>query len=194
MKTLLLILLTSFSHAGATPEEHFSHLPAGGRRSLHGMVLFGSGRYFLEHIPMLTPPHDFQVVAEVRLVDGSGQAVARDFSQRGFTLKPSANFSLNDYVAGRLKKFSGAVHTGSFEQNGPVVPGLGAVNVEVVEYKLIRQLPAKSADLVFRVSDGVSTFETNIIRPEGNRQIIRNATSGAQLWCVVGPDFFEPCR
>jgi hypothetical protein len=196
MKMLTILIALAFGANGpvmAKPEDHFSHLPEGGRRSLHGMVLFGAGPYFLEHIPMLTPPHDFQIIAEVSLSDESGKPITRDFSHQGFTLKPSTNFSLNDYVAGRLKKFSGSIHEGSFEQGGQIVPGLRSVTVNVVEYKLIRHLPANAEKSSFRVTDGVSIFDSNIIRPEQNLQDIRNFTTGKQLWCVSGPEFFDPC-
>lgn len=192
-KLLLLLLLLSPVLALAEPSEHFSHLPPGGRRSLHGMVLFGAGPYFLEHIPMLTPPHDFQVIAEVELKNAAGQALTSDFAQQSFTLKPSTNFSLNDYVAGRLKKFAGSVHEGSFELGGKVIAGLENVQVEVKSYKFIRALPADSSDLVFRVSDGKNSFQSNVIRPEHSFQRILNITSNKELWCVKGPDFFEPC-
>lgn len=190
---LLALAAAGFNFAAAGPEDHFSHLPQGGRRSLHGMVLFGAGPYFLEHIPMLTPPHDFQVIAQVRLKDVSGAPVSRDFSSEGFTFKPSANFSLNDYVAGRLKNFSGSIHQGSFEQGGEMIPGLSRVNVEVIEYKLIRQLPAASTQSDLQLTDGTSTFALNIIRPEKSLQIIRNVTKDVRLWCVTEPDFIEPC-
>ncbi len=179
--------------ASAHPEDHFSHLPPGGRRSLHGMVLFGRGKYFLEHIPMLQPPHDFQIIAEVKL-SANGQLLARDFSQQGFTLKPAQNFSLNDYVAGRLRKFSGSIHDGSFEQGGPVLKGLENVQVEVTEYKVIRQLPGEDSAAALTFRDGANEFETNVIRPEQNFQRIRNITTAKELWCVRGPDFFEPCN
>lgn len=175
-------------------EDHFAHLPEGGRRSLHGMVLFGAGPYFLEHIPMLTAPHDFQIIAEVQLTGENGEALTFDFSKSGFTFKPATNFSLNDYVAGRLRSFAGSIHKGSFEQGGPVVDGLHKVNVVVKEYKKIRSLPATSQEQVIRVSDGTNTFESNVIRPQQSIQKIRNVTTGVELWCVKGPDFFEPCQ
>lgn len=197
MRLFILIFALSFaSICGASQnlEDHFSHLPSGGRTSLHGMVLFGSGKYFLEHIPMLTPPHDFQIIAEVQLTDSFGKPVAADFSKSGFTLQPSASFSLNDYVAGRLKKFSGSVHRGSFEMGGEVVAGLERVSVSVVKYQVIRSLPAESKDAVIRLSDSVNTFESNVIRPEKSVQRIVNTSTGTQLWCVIGPDFFNNCR
>lgn len=195
-KIILFIFIIAWqSQATENPNDHSEHhLSKGGRKGLHGMVLFGAGRYFLEHIPMLTPPHDFQIISEVQLRDNSQRLIDKDFSKSAFTFKPTENFSLNDYISGRLRKFSGAIHEGSFEQGGPVILGLENISAEVVEYKLIRQLPANSEKSIFELSDGSSIFQSNIIRPQENTQIIVNKTSGTNLWCVTGPDFFNPCQ
>jgi len=153
-----LMFTIGLSHFGLAnshhPEDHFSHLTPGGRRALHGMVVFGSGPYFLEHIPMLTPPHDFQIITEVVLKNKNGIRLNSDFSSQGFTLKPSSSFPLNDYVAGRLKVFTASIHQGNFEQGGKVVPGLENVKVEIQSYQLIRQLPATSQQQWIQVTDG----------------------------------------
>lgn len=203
MKTICLTLIgfllsfageVSLASSHHHPEDHFSHLPTGGRRALHGMVLFGAGPYFLEHIPMLTPPHDFQIITEVTLKNKNGVAVKLDLSRQGFTLKPSSTFSLNDYVAGRLKNFTASIHRGSFEQGGQVVSGLEAVMVEIQSYRIIRQLPGQSQEKWIQLNDGKNLFESNVIRPNQNVQLIRNASTGEILWCVKGPDFFDPCQ
>lgn len=203
MKTISLILAefllamtfgVGVSYANSHhPEDHFVHLPSGGRRALHGMVLFGSGPYFLEHIPMLTPPHDFQIITEVSLKNKNGMPVKFDFSRQGFTLKPSSTFSLNDYVAGRLKAFTASIYRGSFEQNGQVISELENISVEIQSYKVIRQLPGQSQAKLIRLNDGKNFFESNVIRPNQNVQLIRNASTGEILWCVKAPDFFDSC-
>lgn len=202
-KQILLILLTitilASSRTSAIPttshpEEHFAHLPAGGRKALHGMVLFGANPYFLEHIPMLTAPHDFQIIAEVILKDEKGVALEFDFSQQGFTLKPDSKFSLNDYVAGRLKPFNASIYKGSFErEDGKIVEGLENVSVEIKSYKLIRQLPSESKEKSIQLSDGKNTFVSLVISPNQNLQKIINIKTGKTLWCVIAPDFFDPC-
>lgn len=190
---ICLVMVISPPSLAHHPEDHFTHLPTGGRKALHGMVLFGAGPYFLEHIPMLTPPHDFQVIAEVALTDKNGQPLAHDFSNESFTFKPSTTFSLNDYISGRLRKFSGDVYRGSFEQDGQLLADLQEVLVEVVAYKVIRPLPSPSEEPRFILSDGKNFFESNVIRPEKSVQFIRNIGTGKTLWCVQGPDFFDPC-
>lgn len=190
----LIAFLVPFTCLAHSPEEHFAHLPSGGRTALHGMVLFGTGPYFLEHIPMLTPPHDFQIIVEVSLKDKNGKPVTHDFSNQGFTLKPGTTFSLNDYVAGRLRKFPGSIFSGSFEQDGQLITDLQDVVVEITEYKVIRQLPSPSEEQKFLLNDGRTSFESNVIRPDQNIQQIRNISTGQVLWCVEGPDFFNPCQ
>lgn len=191
------LVQTGASYAGPTdhsPEDHFAHLSAGGRRALHGMVLFGAGPYFLEHIPMLVPPHDFQIITEVALKDKVGHSLKVDFSGAGFTLKPSIHFSLNDYVAGRLKQFTASIYRGSFEKGGQLIEGLGEVTVVIQSYKAIRQLPTSSGESWIQMTDGKSIFKSNVIQPSQNIQLIRNQSTGQTLWCVKAPDFFEPCQ
>lgn len=123
----------------------------------------------------------------------NGKSITDDFSNSGFTLKPSAQFSLNDFIAGRKTSFTGSIHDGGFEQGGEVLGGLDDVTVEVKSFKLIRQLPAEHKQTTFTVSDLANTFETNVISSRRNTQKIVNTTTGKVLWCVVGPDFFDAC-
>lgn len=196
MKTLITVLLfTLVSTPSAHADSHLHHpLPEGGRRGLHGMVLVGAGPYFLEHIPTLTPPHDFQIITEVKILDAQGAPIKKDFSQAGFTLKPANSFSLNDYMSGKLQSFQGTIYEGGFEQGGAVLPGHEAVTVIVADYKLTRQLPKNSSEASFNYSDGKSHFQSSLIRPSNNVQRIQNLTIGKELWCVRGPDFFDPCE
>lgn len=170
-------------------------LPPGGRKGLHGMVVFGShGSYFMEHIPMLTPPHDFQILTTVSLKDQAGQPLKNDFSKTGFTLKPASNFSLNDFIEGRLTKFNGSIFRGSFEQEGKVVEGLENVQIEVTKMHFNRHLPSESSEEFFEVSDGENSYQTTLITSENNFQKIINKNLKMSLWCVTGPDFFEFCK
>ncbi len=170
-----------------------SQLQMGGRRGLHGMILVGSETYFLEHIPMLSPPHDFQIIVEIELRNIAGQKINRDFSGGTFSMKPAELFSLNDFVSGRLTAFEGSIYDGGFEQGGTVIRGLDRVSVTVKRLLLVRQLPAVNLEKVFEFSDAKNIYSSNIISPANNVQLIKNKTTGKILWCVLGPDFFEPC-
>lgn len=59
---LATFLSTQILACSAEPLRNVSSVPLqpGGRSGLHGMVVFGKGTYFIEHIPMLHPPHDFR--------------------------------------------------------------------------------------------------------------------------------------
>ncbi len=190
LSSALLIVGIVFGNANLARSQGLS-LPAGGRMSLHGMVLFGGGPYFIDHIPMLMNPHDFQVITEVTLRDAHGGIITKDFANGTFTLKPSSNFSLNDFINGQLRHFSGAIYQGGFEQGGQIISGLSNVQVEIRKIHLARQLPADSKDVSFKVSDQRHSFQINIITPKRNFQSIKNESS--PLWCVVGPDFSNFC-
>jgi hypothetical protein len=177
----------------ASPEALFSHLPTGGRKGLHGMVLFGSGPYFIEHIPMLQEPHDFQMIAQVTILNSEMKHVLGDYSRETHTIKPRALFSLNDLVSGRLKSFKGDLFEGSFERGGKAVAKLRGLTVQIDRYLHIRALPDRPPQENFQVSDRKHKYLLNLVSPERNFQEIRNLTNGWQLWCVKGPDFLNPC-
>lgn len=169
--------------------------PTGERLGLHGMVVFGNESYFIEHIPMLHPPHDFQIVARVVIKSKTGKILKPDLSKEGFTLKPTENFSLNDLLNGQLNAFQAVLFQGSFETDGRIVIGYNDIRIEVVEILLARQLPAADQQQTFKMKDEAgNTFETEIITPQNNRQLIQNLTNNKKIWCVSGPDFFDKCQ
>lgn len=194
--TLQILACSSVERTLANHQDHepLIALPAGGRSGLHGMVIFGHGPYFIEHIPMLQSPHDFQIVAEVVIRDKLGQVVlSPDLSNQTYTLKPHTHFSLNNLIQGELKFFVGAIYQNSFEQNGKLMADLQDVQIEVKKINLARQLPANSTKTTFEVKDQLYTYQTQIITPENSVQKIKNITTNETLWCVHGPDFFNFC-
>lgn len=201
MKTISLLLTFLLSiHLLACQTTHDRHISSsqlqpGGRSGLHGMVVFGHGSYFIEHIPMLHPPHDFQIVASILIKDKNGKVLTPDLSKQGFTLKPNNQFSLNDFVDNNLKKFGAEIYEGSFEQNGKIIAGLEGVTIEVQQILLARQLPSESTQQVFTVTDTAkNTYQTDIITSKNNAQVIKNLNLNKTLWCVTAPDFFEFCQ
>jgi hypothetical protein len=187
-------ILACSSVATSISTQNHEHLPVGGRSGLHGMVVFGAGPYFIEHIPMLQSPHDFQIVAQIVLKDQTGKILRPNLSEQGFTLKPNSKFSLNDFVGRKLKLFKASLYQGSFEQDGKLLKGFESIEVEVSEILLARQLPDKSSNAFFEVSDSLYVYETQVITPENNTQLIKNKSKLHTLWCVKGPDFYEFCQ
>jgi hypothetical protein len=169
------------------------HLPANGRTGLHGMVLYGNkGKYILDHIPMEHPPHDMQVLALVKLKNENGPELTFDFSKEAWTFKPDHQFSLNDYVNGSLKSFSGDIYQGGFEQGGNL--SAKKIQVEVAQIKVVRPIPSANDQKSILVKLGDESFDVNVITPEMNFQKIVNKATGEVLWCVKGPEFFETCN
>ena len=196
LKTILSSLL--FSVSGALFPAHAIgagtlELEAGGRNGFHGTVVYGSGPYFIDHIPMLMAPHDVQLVAEVELTRGHGVPLSSDFSQGSFTLEPAFAFSLDDLVAGKLSGFGASIHEGSFEQGGPILPHLGVVFVTIKKILLARELPSASSEEMFTFGPDENRFSVNVITPGRSRQEITSMRTGKRLWCMKGPDFATPC-
>jgi hypothetical protein len=156
----------------------------GDRSGLHGMVLFGRTNYFLEHIPMFSRPHNEQLVMRVTLKTAQGADVTNDFSDQGYSVQPTTQFSLDDLTLGKRITFTGNIHRGNFEENGPVV--LTGVKIAVDEVLVARNLPgtepiATDEQEYFVVGDADDAYATNFIRDSrGFQQILRvDAIEGA---------------
>jgi hypothetical protein len=117
------------------------------RMGVHGMVLFGSERIFLSHIPMYTPPHDMQALFEVKIGTGV-PAASQQFSDKSFTIQPTEKFSLDELMKGTLKGFTATVYLGNFEAGG--TPLYRDVRFDVV--RVVYQRPMTAA---MTASDGI---------------------------------------
>ena len=193
----LCLVLAGFSYANASPlvdQCFMDSLPGEGRMGLHGMVIFGDGLYYLSHIPMLKLPHDMQIVKSVKIRDVEGNVIVPDFSQDTFTVRPSSQFSLNNFAKGDISSFKGNIHKGNFEQDAPVQ--ISDVTIEIVDTEVLRSLPSSDSEKTssIEISDGTNRYSIAIIKPDNNIQKIENVTSAKRLWCVVGPDFFSSCE
>lgn len=119
------------SSEGAATETPPNNAPAaeatGSHVGVHGMVLFGSDRFYLSHIPLYDAPHNIQVIVEVKIV--SGVPVDQQlFGTKNFTVKPAA-FSLHDLAHGALTNVTGTIYLGNFESGG--TPAFRNVKFEV---------------------------------------------------------------
>jgi hypothetical protein len=181
VKILIYLFAGFLSLICSANDEHSNHITENGRMGLHGMVIYGSqGQYFLDHIPMNHSPHDFQVVAQVTLKTFNGKDVLVDLSQSGF-------------INGALTEFRAEVYSGSFEKEGQPVKGLEKIFVSVKNIEYARKIPSKSIGKAIQFKTSKNTFEVNVITPLRNYQSVKNILTGKILWCVKGPDFFDPC-
>ena len=141
------------------------------------MVLFGRTNYFLEHIPMFQRPHNEQLVLRVKLADGQGSAIDRDFGDQGYTVKPTTQFSLDDLSLGKRITFTGDIHRGSFETGGPLL--IRGAKISVEEILVARNLPggepiAADEQEYFLVGEPDDAYVTNVIRDSrGIQHVLR---------------------
>ena len=194
---------------------------AGDRVGTHGMAVFGRrGGYFLEHIPMYSPPHDEQLVMRVSLRTAAGAPLEADLSDQGYSVRPTTEFSLDDLVLREHATFIGDIHRGNFEAGGPVIhPG---VTVAIDDILVSRRVPApdRLAPAYFVVGDASgAAYATNAIRDSrGDQQIVRlaafprpmpphcalelteaearevvSAAGAATLGCLRPPEYVDPC-
>jgi hypothetical protein len=88
----------------------------------HGMLLFGSERIYISHLPMFMPQHRYQAIWEVSFGE-AGDAIYRaewarpDNAGGIFTLAPQELFRLPDLTAARTS-FTADVYLGHFERRG----------------------------------------------------------------------------
>ena len=149
----------------------------GDRIGLHGMVLFGRTNYFLEHIPTFARPHNEQLVMRVSLATAAGAPIAEDFSDQGYSIRPTTQFSLDDLSLGKRVSFVGNIHRGNFEQGAPVAIANAKITVE--EVLIARNLPggepiAADEQEYFILGDADDAYATNFIRDaRGFQQILR---------------------
>ncbi len=88
----------------------------------HGMLLFGSEKLFMSHLPMFTDQHRYQGIWEVSFGE-AGDELYRDVrldpdnAKRIFTIAPKQLFRLPELVGNR-KSFQADVYVGHFERPG----------------------------------------------------------------------------
>ena len=173
------------------PAAEMDHHRPGDRVAIHGMALFGRQQHFVAHIPMFTRPHDEQLIMQVTLTRNAGDPVAFDFSNTGFSLKPTSELSLDDIVlqgkqqseltspTDKPASFTANIHRGNFEHGAPVVEGLADVRVTVDRILVARRLPgsddiAPDVQEYFLVGGGDDLYAINYIRASrGVQQILK---------------------
>ena len=186
------------------------------------MVVLGRSVHYFEHIPMFRPPHDEQLVLRVDLRDASGAPIDADLGSATFTFEPSMASSLDDLarVGATLK---GDIHRGSFERGGEVaIAGVTATVSAVVLARQLPGAtehaayvfgagndvfvtgaigPDRAVQQILHVAGTVDdgARDTALRIPVASGRLAPGATlaagltTDAELWCVVGPDFSDPC-
>lgn len=128
---------------------------AGDPPSVHGMLLFGSNKIYISHLPMFHRPHDYQVIAEVELGAAARAtylaAHKADPHSPLYTLVPE-RFVLPDVISG-AKSFKATVFKGHFERGGEPIAEASEVKItKVVHFRKFQpgaQHPTQLEYLVF---------------------------------------------
>lgn len=152
---------------GQCPTEKFNNIMSG----YHGHLIFGTGPFYISHLPLFMQPHNYQAIYEVDFGDSEAeQKLRQDFvaalnKQGGYgTFAPEVNpengaedstrFKIPEFTchvnAGRDTKFFGEIFSGHFERGGAESIGMTGLKVlRVVYYKELALDPEPAADVVF---------------------------------------------
>lgn len=120
----------------------------------HGMLVFGEQVLYFSHLPMFHPPHNFQVLLEVRLGDEATQALFRDrrlHPAEIYTFDPE-EFAIAELdPSGPVRpSIRGTLVHGHFERGGtPIATEATAEVVTVVHFgKLDLDAPRPDGELM----------------------------------------------
>jgi hypothetical protein len=126
---------------------------------VHNMMLVGTKKAYLSHLPMFHSEHRFQVILEARFDNGSKTVDRIYFDDRAkhpsigmFTVSPGELFKLSRLFAPadqpERNGFSATVFRGHLERGGVEIDGLAGINVTVTRIIYAQELKpgAKRAD------------------------------------------------
>ncbi len=107
--------------------------------SIHGMVLFGTGPFYISHIPMFHKPHNYQAIMEVEVDSATAAAILKSGEHGKMTIVPE--MMVLPKVISEMGSFQAAVYDGHFEKKGKKV---GSVNLKIKRVVYFREFDMKS--------------------------------------------------
>jgi hypothetical protein len=133
--------------------EHMDHdgesmpgmgMGAGSDVGTHGMLLFGTEKIYLSHLPMFDPPHNFQVLLRVTMPGGRSDPHSTYLNDRAATGTKLYTFVPEEFPMLGLMgdfpqppsvtSFSGSIFRGHFERGGTQLLAGVTANVDEVVY------------------------------------------------------------
>lgn len=119
------------------PKKHYDDSP-----SFHGMILFGSGDdFYVSHLPMWMSPHDYQMVAKVKISDENKSKINKliKSGQNLFSIAPNDSFILPKFAGGDITSFPAEFYKGHFERDGEEI-GSGTIEFEsLIQFKKLKR-------------------------------------------------------
>lgn len=154
---LAIALILLFQLASSAPAQ------ASNPCYIHGMRIVGEKSIYLSHMGLFNNScHDYQGLFEASFEGASNpqqiylDAQKKDTNQNEFTLKPTQEFVLPDFVAGKLTFFKANIYSGQYERPTTKPKLLASdVTVKLKQVKYFRQFkagakqPAMSEYLLF---------------------------------------------
>lgn len=111
-------------------------------KGFHGMLLFGSGdNFYISHLPMWMKPHDYQMIAKVKLSDSIINRIklAKINGQNLFSVEPGNIFVLPKFALGEIPSFKSTIYNGHFERDGKPIGSSDITFESLVFFKKLKK-------------------------------------------------------
>jgi glyoxylase-like metal-dependent hydrolase (beta-lactamase superfamily II) len=158
-------------------------LPSADRASTHGMLMFGSARVYLSHLPMSRTPHDYQLVFEAGLPASVLTQYRRDVAAHPgelYSLEPAAQWVLPNTIT-RDTVFPAHLYRGHFERGGVRIAADVPVTVrEVVMFRRFEPPDAAQPSSWFAVGHATERFLIHRIAGRGDMDQVVQLCGGAR--------------
>jgi len=126
-------------------------------RSNHGQIFFGSGPFYISHLPLMNRPHNFQAIYEVDFPDTEqGRAAKAKYLARGdqgfASFAPGESWSYPDFDCSidqaQRTLAPGGLHQGQFEDGGERIVETGLIIKRRIFFRIwpAGTLPAGAGD------------------------------------------------
>lgn len=159
------------------------HPPSGDRPSVHGMLMVGTEKIYISHLPMFHSPHDYQVILEVELSQKAQELYLKDVSQQEvgsvYTLVPEV-FVLPEMVQ-NPRVFKAQVFRGHFERGGQPISQTEVKISKVIYFKKFSGPAARNEFLLF--GNGKEKFLAHVVTsaPDFDQVIHVQTTLASEL-------------
>lgn len=145
MKSILAIIL--FGITFQINAQHENHKMSTDKPSTHGMLLFGSEKIYVSHLPMFRSPHHYQIILELELSKSDKQKYVSDKNKNPnyttYTIEPE-KFVLPDMI-NNPKPFKVNLYRGHFERGGiEILKNITVKIVQIISFKKFNPEEMKS--------------------------------------------------
>jgi hypothetical protein len=131
-----LLLLATIHFSINAKAQHGHGAMAADKPSVHGMLIFGTGKIYASHLPMFHAPHNYQIIVEIELDKTAKQKFIKDQQLHPefttYTIEPE-RFILPDKISSK-GSFKANLYRGHFERGGVKIADSIGINIFGVIY------------------------------------------------------------